>query len=83
MKVIEYQYLSAILDDKEPFFVGKTIPYSSKNEEIAKAESYNGEYIIEDDGQPDPIDQPSQLDRIEAQIAYLAMMTGNAEILEV
>lgn len=26
---------------------------------------------------------PSQLDRIEAQVAYLAMMTGNNEILEV
>lgn len=26
---------------------------------------------------------PSQLDRVEAQIAYLAMMTGNEDILEV
>lgn len=29
------------------------------------------------------IEQPTQLDRIEAQVAYLAMMTGNEEILEV
>lgn len=27
--------------------------------------------------------KPSQLDRIEAQVAYLAMMTGNEDILEV
>lgn len=27
--------------------------------------------------------KPTQLDRIEAQVAYLAMMTGNTDILEV
>lgn len=27
--------------------------------------------------------QPSQLDRVEAQVAYLAMMTDNTDILEV
>ena len=41
--------------------------------EIAKAEAYNGEYTIEDDGKPEPA--PTQLDRIEAQAAYTAMMT--------
>ena len=30
-----------------------------------------------------PKEQPSQLDRVEAQVAYLAMMTGNTDILEV
>jgi hypothetical protein len=54
-----------------------------EKEEIAKAEAYNGEYIIEDDGQPDPTSEPTQLDCLEAQIAYLAMMTGNKDILEV
>lgn len=29
------------------------------------------------------IAEPSQLDRIESQVAYLAMMTGNSDILEV
>lgn len=32
----------------------KSMPYSEANEEIAKAEAYNGEYTIEDDGQPEP-----------------------------
>ena len=41
--------------------------------EIAKRESYNGEYTIEDDGKPEPA--PTQLDRIEAQTTYTAMMT--------
>lgn len=53
------------------------------NEEIAKREAYNGEYEIIDDGQPDPSTEPSQLDRVESQIAYLAIITGNEEILEV
>ena len=43
------------------------------NEEIAKSEAYNGEYTIEDDGEPEPA--PTQLDRIEAQTTYTAMMT--------
>jgi hypothetical protein len=61
MKVIKYQYLSAefnIGTEEEPvmeqYFVGKTIPYSETNEEIAKGEAYNGEYTIEDDGRPEP-----------------------------
>ena len=35
--------------------------------------AYNGEYEIIDDGEPEP--GPSQLDRIEAQTTYTAMMT--------
>ena len=34
-------------------------PYSEANEEIAKREAYNGEYTIEDDGQPEPEPAPS------------------------
>lgn len=55
--------------------------WNEANEEIAKREAYNGEYTIEDDGQPDPADTPSQLDVIEAQVAYTAMMTDT--LLEV
>lgn len=57
----------------QPVLGEKTIPYSIENEEIAKAEAYNGEYTIEDDGKPEPA--PTQLDRIEAQTTYTAMMT--------
>lgn len=41
--------------------------------------AYNGEYTIEDDGTPEPA--PSQLDVIEAQVTYTAMMTDT--LLEV
>ena len=53
------------------------------NEEIAKREAYNGKYEVVDDGQPDTIETPSQLDVLEAKVAYLAIMTDNTEIMEV
>ena len=43
----------------EPVLSEKTIPYSIENEEIAKAEAYNGEYTIEDDGKPEPVIPPT------------------------
>ena len=58
-----------------------TVDYSEANEEIAKKEAYNGEYTIEDDGQPEVEEQPTQLDRVEAQVTYTAMMTDT--LLEV
>lgn len=66
---------------KDTLFL-KTNPYSEANEEIAKREAYNGEYSIEDDGIEEVV-EPTQLDRVESQVAYLAMMTGYEEILEV
>lgn len=36
-----------------------SMTWSEANEEIAKREAYNGEYTIEDDGQPEPIAEPS------------------------
>lgn len=57
------------------------IGWSKNSEEIAKREAYNGEYEIYDDGQPDPAPTPSQLDIIEAQVTYTAMMTDT--LLEV
>ena len=52
-----------------------TMGWNEANEEI------NGEYTIEDDGLPEPVNAPSQLDVIEAQVAYTAMMTDT--LLEV
>lgn len=55
--------------------------WNEVNEEIAKMEAHNGKYTIVDDGQPDPADTPSQLDVIEAQVTYTALMTDT--LLEV
>lgn len=55
--------------------------WSEANEKIAKHEAYNGEYTIEDNGAPEPVIAPTQLDVIEAQVVYTAMMTDT--LLEV
>ena len=79
MKVIKYQLCTEInrgteeQPNIEQVFSAVTLGWSEDNEEIAKAEAYKGEYTIEDDGKPEPA--PTQLDRIEAQTTYTAMMT--------
>ena len=61
-------------------FYEKMIPAIEANEAIAKAEAYNGEYTIEDDGVEETY-APTQLDRVEAQVTYTALMTDT--LLEV
>lgn len=79
MKVIKYQLCTEVnhgTEDEpniEQVFSAVTLEWSAANEAIAKAEAYNGEYTIEDDGEPEPA--PTQIDRIEAQVTYTAMMT--------
>lgn len=79
MKVIKYQLCTEINHGTkeqpkiERVFSGVSLGWSEANEKIAKSEAYNGEYTIEDDGKPEPA--PTQLDRIEAQTTYTAMMT--------
>lgn len=58
----------------------KTITWSEGNEVVAAHEADNGEYSIEDDG-VEEIVEPTQIDRVEAQVAYTAMMTDT--LLEV
>lgn len=79
MRKIKYQLCTEInrgteeQPNIEQAFSGVSLGWSEANEEIAKSEAYNGEYTIEDDGEPEPA--PTQLDRIEAQTTYTAMMT--------
>jgi hypothetical protein len=81
MKIISYKFLSVEINNgteenpvMEQVILDKTMSWSEANEEIAKREAYNGEYTIEDDGVVE-VKQPSQLDVIEAQVTYTAMMT--------
>ena len=68
MKVIKYQLCTEAnhgTEDEpkiEQVFSAVTLGWSEANEKIAKAEAHNGEYT-------------SEIDRIEAQVAYTAMMT--------
>ena len=81
MKVLKYRLMTEVnhgteeQPDIQQIFSEVTMGWSEANEEIAKREAYNGEYTIEDDGQPEPELEPTQLDRVEAQVTYTAMMT--------
>lgn len=69
MKRLNYKYLSCEINqgsdnapDLVPVYLDKSVTWSEANEEIAKAEAYNGEYTIEDDGEPEPVSPPSTAD---------------------
>lgn len=73
MNVIKYKFLSAEINhgteeapNIEQVFFEKSIPWSEANEEIAKKEAHNGEYIIEDDGRPEPEKQETTDDVLNA-----------------
>ena len=81
MKVLKYRIMTEVnhgteeQPDIRQVFSEVTMGWNEANEEIAKREAYNGEYEIFDDGQPEPEPEPTQLDRVEAQATYTAMMT--------
>lgn len=54
MKKIKYELHQSTLKDDTIITTPKELPWSEVNEEIAKREAHNGEYTIEDDGQPEP-----------------------------
>ena len=75
MKIIKY-----LMNDETEKEIRCPSASLEENLAIAKAEAHNGEYTIEDDG-VEEVSTPSQLDIIEAQVAYTAMMTDT--LLEV
>ena len=84
MRVIKYNLCTRVNRGAEDNPVWENVlnpvemDWNETNEEIAKREAYNGEYTIEGEG--DRV-EPTQLDRIEAQVVYTAMMTDT--LLEV
>ena len=50
-----------------------------EKEEIAKREAYNGEYAIEDDGAEGNL-EPTELDKLDARLTYVEMMSGLLEV---
>lgn len=65
MKVIKYQLCTEVnhgTEDKpdiQQVFSAVALGWSEANEKIAKAEAYNGEYTVEDDGEPEPVIPPT------------------------
>ena len=60
MKVLKYRLMTEVnhgteeQPDIQQIFSDVTMGWNKANEEIAKREAYNGEYTIEDDGEPEP-----------------------------
>ena len=72
-KIIKYKLLSAEINHGteenpiiEQILLDVEMGWNEINEETAKREAYNGEYIIEDDGQPEPIPEPTIWDEMDA-----------------
>ena len=86
MKKIKYRMLQPTTIDgvelplSEEYMASAIIPWSVENEERAKREAYNGEYEIYDDVEPDPSEQPTELDRLDARLTYVEMMAGLLEV---
>lgn len=55
----------------EESFYEKKMPYAESREEIAKAEAYNGKYEIIDDGQADPVVEPSINEIIDTMLGVM------------
>lgn len=65
MKVLKYRLMTEVNHgteehpDIQQIFYDVSLGWSEANEELAKAEAYNGEYTIEDDGKPEPVIPPT------------------------
>lgn len=85
MKVIKYQLCTEInygTEDEpkiEQVFSAVSLEWSAANEAIAKAEAYNGEYTIEDDGEPEPVIPPTNDELAEENKRLKAQMEMQAQ----
>ena len=80
MKVLKYRLCTEVnygteeQPDIQQIFSEVTMGWSEVNEQIAKSEAYNGEYTIEDDGQPEP--EPTEQEQLRADVDFLLAMGG-------
>ena len=86
MKILKYNLCTKVNHgtEEDPEIVEilspVTMGWNEANEEIAKKEAYNGDYTIEDDGQPEPEAQPTPEQRIaELEEALEMLLNGVTE----
>lgn len=76
MKIIKYNLCSRV--NGEDVLYPVTLGWNEINEETAKREAHNGEYTIEDDGQPEAL--PTEAERIaELEEALALLLSGVTE----
>lgn len=82
-KVLKYKILATEVDEGteyQPLILNKSMTWSEKNEQIAKREAYKGEYTIEDDGEPEPVAEPTPEQRLaELEEALALLLSGVTE----
>ena len=72
MKVLKYRLMTEVnrgteeQPDIQQVFSDVSMGWNEANEELAKREAYNGEYTIEDDGEPEPTQEPTTDDVLNA-----------------
>ena len=86
MRILKYTLCNSVnhgteeASKPEEMLYPVTMCWNEANEEIAKREAYNGEYTIEDDGQPEPEVQQSPEERIaELEEALALLLSGVTE----
>lgn len=85
MKVIKYQLCTEVnhgTEDEpniEQVFSAVILGWSAANEAIAKTEAYNGEYTVEDDGEPEPVIPPANDELAEENKRLKAQMEMQAQ----
>lgn len=86
MKILKYNLCTRINRGTEevPVWEDALSPvimgWSEANEELVKQEAYNGEYTIEDDGEPEPVVEPTDAERIaELEEALALLLSGVVE----
>ena len=67
-KVIKY---FRCIEENEENLIPVEIGWNEINEAIAKLEAYNGEYTIEDDGQPEPETKVNTDDVLDAMLGVM------------
>ena len=77
MKILKYNLCTIVNHgtEEEPkieeILSPVTMGWNEVNEETAKAEAYKGEYTIEDDGQPNPVAEPTTDEIINAMLGVM------------
>ena len=86
MKILKYNLCTKVNrgTEEEPqieeMLSPVTMGWNEANEEIAKKEAYNGEYTIEDDGEPEPEPKQTPEQRIaELEEALELLLSGVTE----
>ena len=81
MKVIKYQIMKIVdagSENERQVFIPKHRYSDEENLErnisVVLSEAYNGEYTIEDDGQPEP--EPTEQEQLRADVDFLLAMGG-------